>query len=104
MTTEGHPSDVPAHEQVRTKEPQAPVGQDEPNPTVVSDATSDEVGDQDPGLGGYQGRDPKTEMPKIPSVPETQGDPHEHGAAPSPGGKEEQGSSGQTPRPGKGDG
>jgi hypothetical protein len=28
-----------------------------------------------PGPGGYAGRDPKTEMPRLPSVPETQDDP-----------------------------
>jgi hypothetical protein len=33
-----------------------------------------------PGAGGYAGRDPKTEMPRVPSVPETQDEPREHGA------------------------
>ena len=36
----------------------------------------------DPAPGGYAGRDPKTEMPVVPSVPETHDDPHEHDAAP----------------------
>jgi hypothetical protein len=27
-----------------------------------------------PGPGGYAGRDPKTEMPRMPSIPETQDD------------------------------
>jgi hypothetical protein len=31
-----------------------------------------------PGPGGYAGRDPKTEMPRVPSVPETQEDPGKH--------------------------
>lgn len=79
--------DVPVYEQVRTKEPQAPFGADEPNPTVVSDETAEEQGaeePEDPGLGGYGGRDPKDEMPRVPSEPETQQDPHEHGGAPNP--------------------
>jgi hypothetical protein len=67
--------DPPPIARVRTEEPQAPVGQDEPNPNVVSDATADEKapGEQvDPGIGGYADRDPKTDMPRMPSVPETQ--------------------------------
>jgi hypothetical protein len=35
-----------------------------------------------PGPGGYAGRDPKTEMPRMPSIPETQDDPGTHGASP----------------------
>jgi hypothetical protein len=35
-----------------------------------------------PGPGGYAGRDPKTEMPRMPSIPETQDDPLTHDAAP----------------------
>ena len=35
-----------------------------------------------PDVGGYAGRDPKTDMPRIPTVPETQDDPHSHDAAP----------------------
>jgi hypothetical protein len=69
--------DPPPIQHVRTEEPQAPVGQDEPNPNVVSDATADEKGPGepvDPGVGGYAGRDPKTEMPRMPSIPETQDD------------------------------
>ena len=37
-----------------------------------------------PDIGGYGDRDPKTEMPRIPSVPETQEDPKPHDAAPDP--------------------
>jgi hypothetical protein len=107
LDSSGHPSDREPIEVVRTKEPQAPVGQDEPNPTVVSDATSDDLGLEgeaaDPGLGGYQGRDPAKHMPKIPSAPGTQHDEHEHGGAPD-GNQAEQASSGTLPRPGKGDG
>ncbi len=32
--------------------------------------------------GGYAGRDPKTEMPIVPSVPETHDDPKTHDALP----------------------
>lgn len=74
--------DVPPFEALRTKEPQAPFGGDEPNPTVVSDATADEVGPEDPGVGGYGGRDPETEMPRVPSAPDTQDDPQPHGGEP----------------------
>lgn len=74
--------DTASIEQVRTEEPQAPFGQDEPNPNVVSDATADETGPEDPGLAGYDGRDPKTEMPRVPSAPETQDDPAAHGGEP----------------------
>lgn len=81
-------SEPAAIERVRTEEPQAPFGQDEPNPNVVSDATADEKGpgeQLDPGIGGYGDRDPKTEMPRVPSVPETQDDPSPHGGAPQTG-------------------
>lgn len=75
--------DPPPIKALRTEEPQAPFGADEPNPNVVSDATADEKpGDVDPGTGGYGGRDPKTEMPQVPSVPETQEDAPEHGGEP----------------------
>ena len=36
----------------------------------------------EPAAGGYAGRDPKTEMPRIPAVPETQDDPKPHGGEP----------------------
>jgi len=35
-----------------------------------------------PGSGGYEGRDPASEMPSMPSVPETWEEPAEHDAAP----------------------
>ena len=35
-----------------------------------------------PGAGGYAGRDPAKDMPRIPSAPETQDDPQSHDAAP----------------------
>ncbi len=60
------------------------------------DAPSEEVSDTqtpvdfgadvptvEPGSGGYAGRDPKTDMPRVPSAPETQDDAHSHDAAPS---------------------
>jgi hypothetical protein len=78
-------SDPPPIERVRTEEPQAPVGQEQPNPNVVSDATADEKGpgeQLDPGIGGYEGRDPKTEMPRVPTAPETQDASEAHGGAP----------------------
>jgi hypothetical protein len=78
-------SDPPPIEKIRTEEPQAPFGQDEPNPNVVSDATAEDKAPGeavDPGVGGYGGRDPKDEMPRVPSAPETQEDPHTHGGAP----------------------
>lgn len=77
--------DPPPIQKIRTEEPQAPPGADAPDPNVVSDATADELGpgeSVDPGIGGYAGRDPKTEMPRMPSVPETQDDPQEHGGEP----------------------
>jgi hypothetical protein len=36
------------------------------------------------GRGGYVGRDPKTDMPAVPSAPETQDDPERHLGVPSP--------------------
>lgn len=83
------PADTAANpqpiERLRTEQPQAPFGQDEPNPNVVSDETVDEQDagdDPKPTLGGYGGRDPATEMPKVPSVAETQEEPKSHDAAP----------------------
>lgn len=32
--------------------------------------------------GGYADRDPKTDMPRVPSMPETQEDPRSHDEAP----------------------
>ncbi len=77
--------DPPPIQKIRTKEPQAPFGSDEPEPTVVSDATADEPGPgetKEPGPAGYAGRDPEKDMPAIPSAPETQGDPPEHSGQP----------------------
>lgn len=49
-----------------------------------AEADSPGVPDVMPGPGGYAGRDPKTEMPRVPSVPETQDDSTAgHDAAPS---------------------
>ena len=80
-------SDPPPVKRVRTEEPQPPFGpDDEANPDAVADLTADEKqgsGESlDPGTAGYEGRDPKTEMPRIPSVPETQDEAVEHGGAP----------------------
>ena len=90
-------SDPPPIQKIRTEEPQAPFGQDEPNPSVVSDATAEDLGLEggegppegegseaaDPGVGGYGGRDAQDEMPRVPSSPETQEDSHDHGGAPN---------------------
>jgi hypothetical protein len=78
-------ADPPPIRRIRTEAPQAPVGEDAPDPNVVSDASSEDKdpGEElDPGIGGYGGRDPQTEMPRLPSVPETQDDPRPHGGAP----------------------
>ncbi len=49
-------------------------------------AEADSPGDPtvEPEAGGYAGRDPKTEMPRMPSVPETQDDSRDqsHDGAP----------------------
>ncbi len=74
-------SDSAPVDEVRTDEPEAPFGGDEPNPSLVSDEEAEEE-KANPGVGGYAGRDPETEMPRIPSVPETQDDSKSHDAAP----------------------
>ena len=54
--------DPPPIKAVRTEEPKAPFGGDEPNPTVVSDETGEEESaeDHDPGIAGYnRDRDPE---------------------------------------------
>lgn len=47
-----------------------------------AEADTPGVPDVEPGAGGYAGRDPATDMPRIPSVPETQDDAKSHGGAP----------------------
>jgi len=47
-----------------------------------AEADTPGVPDVEPGAGGYAGRDPATDMPRIPSVPETQEDAKSHGGAP----------------------
>jgi len=66
-------------ERIRTKEPQPPFGSDEvvPDPDTLSDDDA-----TDPVPGGYQDRDPKSEMPIIPTVQSTAEDPGAHDAAP----------------------
>ncbi len=56
-------------------------------------AEADTAGDPEvlPEVGGYDGRDPKSDMPRIPTVPETQDDPESHDAAPDPDGKPQSG-------------
>ena len=60
-----------------TTEKGAPFGADK-------DQKGAEGMDAEMGEGGYAGRDPRTDMPKVPSVPETQEDPMGHDAAPDP--------------------
>jgi hypothetical protein len=72
-------------ERARTEEPQAPFGADEPNPNVVSDKTVDEQDageDALPGVAGYGGREAATDMPRVPTAPETQDAPKSHEGAP----------------------
>lgn len=75
-------------EQLRTEEPQAPYGADEANPSVVSDETVEqkgEHGEQDealPGEGGYGDRDPKTDIPAVPSAQKTQDEVPKHEGQP----------------------
>ncbi len=47
-------------------------------------AQADSAGDPQagPDAGGFAGRDPKTEMPRIPTVPETQEGDQSHGGEP----------------------
>ena len=52
-------------------------------PTSVEDPEGDPTVST-PAPAGYAGRDPKTDMPAMPSVPESQDDPQSHDAAPDP--------------------
>lgn len=45
-------------------------------------AGEDDNPDATPQAGGYAGRDPKADMPAMPSIPETQDEPATHDAAP----------------------
>ena len=47
-----------------------------------AEADSSGEPETEPGPGGFAGRDPKTDMPRIPSVPETQEDAKPHGGEP----------------------
>ncbi|MGI8864543.1 MAG: hypothetical protein ACR2JH_09135 [Solirubrobacteraceae bacterium] len=64
------------HEQPRPEEEERPIpGQGEGlTDDDASYPTSDpEAGPEvTPGPGGYEGRDPATDMPRVPSAPETQ--------------------------------
>jgi len=87
-----HPNEpTEAVDHIRTKEPQAPFGSDEKNPNALRDDTSEDQAPGEealPGVGGYGGRDPATEMPRVPSAPATQDDSQPHDAAPKASGKE----------------
>ncbi len=76
---------VPPSERIRTEQPQAPFGADEPNPSVASDDTVEEQSSEDSGLtgkAGYVDRDPKTEMPAVPTAPDTHGEAPTHEGQP----------------------
>jgi hypothetical protein len=60
-------------------------------PTSVEDPHGDPTVST-PEAGGYAGRDPKTDMPAMPSVPESQDDKLSHDAAPDPDAPEQTGS------------
>lgn len=67
-----------------------------PDPEGVQPDTEIEHPESDPTVlpeaGGYAGRDPRTDMPAMPSVPETQDETLSHDAAPDPDAPEETGS------------
>ncbi len=75
-------NELPAHEQ-------APFGADtDSDEREQMGADAEGSPEALPAVGGYDGRDPKTDMPRIPTVPDTQDDPRSHDAQP-PGGKEQ---------------
>ncbi|HEV2820949.1 MAG TPA: hypothetical protein VGW11_10620 [Solirubrobacteraceae bacterium] len=78
---------TPQPDTIRTEEPKAPFGADEPNPSVVSDETVEEQGNPEaaaePGKAGYVDRDPAEDMPAVPTAPETQGEAPKHGGTPN---------------------
>lgn len=87
--TEGHEKDPPAGPEGE-KDPTGGAGtgpQESPEfGEGKGPAEADTAGEPQtkPGAGGYTGdRDPKSDMPAVPSVPETQDDPMSHDAAPS---------------------
>ena len=56
--------------------------QDVPEQESLDTAQDAEAGpggsrDELPGVGGYEGLDPKTDMPRVPTAPETQDDARE---------------------------
>ena len=71
--------------------PELPVEFGEGKGPAEADAAKDP--EVKPGSGGYAGRDPKTDMPRMPSIPETQEDSMSHDAAPSEDAPERSGSS-----------
>ena len=81
--------DDPGSSNDGTKDPTGGAGRGEQKPVEFGagkgPAEADKAGDPqaETGAGGYAGRDPKTDMPRLPSVPESQDDPHSHDAAPS---------------------
>ncbi len=92
---EGTPTERP-QEQGKTREGEIPNQADTGTEAEVDfgagegPAESDTPGmpEVEPGPGGYAGRDPATDMPRIPSIPETQDDAKSHDAAPPTKGKD----------------
>ncbi len=86
MTERGEEPDSPGGE----KDPTGGAGAGPEEPVEFGSgqgpAEADSAGDPQagPDSGGYAGRDPKTEMPRMPSVPESQDDSKDqsHGGKP----------------------
>jgi hypothetical protein len=85
MHPEGNEVTGDGNEAVREAERQAL-----PFDADSDDARGGHADDPDivPTAGGYAGRDPKTEMPIMPTAPESRDDPMTHDAAPDPDSKE----------------
>ena len=74
----------PGSDQEKEQIPEGGAGAKGPPFGAEQDQKGSEGMDAELGVGGYEGRDPTTDMPRIPSVPETQDDPNPHDAAPDP--------------------
>jgi hypothetical protein len=57
-----------SHEEPRQEAQQPPA------PDAATYPANEPGPEVEPGIGGYAGRDPKTEMPRVPTAPETQED------------------------------
>ena len=87
MTESQERTDPPGHPEGE-KDPTGGAGSEPAEPPEFGGgkgpAEADSAGEPQtsPGPGGYADRDPKTDMPRMPSVPETQDDPKSHDATP----------------------